>query len=79
MQTISLASRCVEAVHECDTDVDFSYLAVEVSGCEALAEYFEATHFRSDRTPNVVSFPELPEVATAVPGGAQGIVASPRS
>lgn len=51
----------VEAVHECDTEVDFGGLAVWVSCCDALAEGFQAAHPRLYLAAGVVSGSEFPE------------------
>lgn len=64
----------VEAVHECDADVDFGGLAVGVAGSDASAEGLDAAHLHFDAAAGVVSCPSLPEGSAIVPGGAQSFV-----
>ena len=64
-----------EAVHECDTDLDFGSLAVGVSDGDALSEGFQAAHFCIDPTSGVIARPPLPEGPAVVSGGAQGFIA----
>ncbi len=58
-----LAER-VEAVHECNADVDFGGLAVGVSRCGPLAKGFETAHLRLDPTSDVIARPPLPNSPT---------------
>ena len=71
-------SEHVEAIDECDADLDFGGLAVWVSGGDALAEGLEAPHLRLDPASDVVSGPALPECPAIVPGRAQGFVSRDR-
>jgi hypothetical protein len=68
-------AECVEAVDQCDADLDFSGLAVGVSCGHAFAKCLQAAHLRLDPAPGVVSGPAFPEGSAIVPGGAQGFVA----
>jgi hypothetical protein len=74
----------VEAVHECDADLDFGGLAVGVSCGDAFAKDLQSAHplpgsrlrannerFRLDPASYMVSGPALPERPAIVPGGAQ--------
>lgn len=67
-------AECVDAVHECDSDVDFCGLAVGLAGSYAFAEELEAAHLRFDVAAGVVSCPSLPEGSAIVPGGSQSFV-----
>lgn len=67
-------AECVEAVHECDADVDFCGLAVGVTGSDAFAEGLEAAYLRFDAAAGVVSRPSLQEGSAIVPGGSQSFV-----
>lgn len=64
----------VEAVQECDADVDFSGLAVRVSRHDALAEGLEPAHPRLDPDADVLSGPSLPERSAVMPCSEQGLV-----
>lgn len=63
------------AVHKSEADLDFSGLAVGVSGSDVLSEDSHAAHLRFDPAPGVVSRPALLESPPIVSGGAQGFVA----
>ena len=67
----------IEAVDECDADVDFGGLAVGVSRGDALAEGLEAAHLGLGAAAGVVSCPAFPERPAVVTCGAQGFVAGP--
>ncbi|SFQ69723.1 hypothetical protein SAMN05421853_12511 [Roseivivax halotolerans] len=56
-------------VHEGDADVDFGCLVVWVSRGDALAEGFQAAHFRFDPTSSVIAYPAFPESPAIVSGG----------
>ena len=64
----------IEAVHECDADVDFGGLAVRVAGGDAFAQGLDAAHLRFDAVAGVVPFPSLPEGSAIVLGGSQSFV-----
>ena len=68
----------VEAVHECDADLDFGGLAVRVSCGDAFAKGLEAPHLRLDPASDVVSCPALPECPAVMPCGAEGLVSGSR-
>lgn len=71
-------AECVEALVECDADLNFGGLAVWVSCADVFPEGFEAAHFRLDPALGVVSRPTLPKRTTIMSGGAQGFVSGDR-
>lgn len=68
----------VEAVHQCDADMDFGGWSVEVSRGDALTKGFEAANLRFDAATGVVSCPSLPERPTVMPRGSESFVAGDR-
>lgn len=59
--------------------MDFGSLAVGVSGGDALAEGFQASHPGLGAAADIVSGPPLPEGPAIVTCGAQGFLARPGS
>ena len=68
----------IEAVHQCDADLDSGGLPIRVSRGDASPKGLEAAHLRLDPTSGVVSGPAFPERPAVVPGGAQGFVSGDR-
>ena len=63
------------AVHDCNADLDFGNLAVEVPRHEPLAQQFDRVHLRLDAAPAVVSTPSSPQGPVEILGCPQGLIA----
>lgn len=68
-----------EAIKYGDADVKLCDLAVEVSRCQALAEEFDAMHFRLYAASPVVSAPSSPDGPPETVRGPQGFIAGDRT
>ena len=68
-------AECVEAVHECDADVDFGSLSVRVSRGDPFTEGFETAHSRLDPASGMIAGSLLPVRPTEAPGRPEDVVA----